>query len=159
MPVYLFTYHAYRSWMPDRPEGFVREGQGIQTPDPRLAKSYAEAAGHPPFRFAPDTQQLLIATAIEVCQRRKWRLHAVATEPTHLHLLLSWRGQARWQDVRGRIRNILSLELSKRQGIKGRPWFSQGASRKRVRNREHFDYLVRRYLPTHSGIKWFEDHG
>jgi hypothetical protein len=34
MPVYLFTYHAYRSWMPDRPEGFVQEGRGIEAPNP-----------------------------------------------------------------------------------------------------------------------------
>jgi REP element-mobilizing transposase RayT len=145
--------------MPDRPEGFVREGDGIQPPDPRLAQSYAAAARHPPFQFASDTQRLLIATALDVCRRRKWRLHAGATEPTHLHLLVSWRGQARWQDVRGKIRNILSLELSKHKGVKGRPWFSHGASRKRVHNREHFDYLVHQYLRKHSGVKWFEDRG
>ncbi|MHC4177581.1 MAG: hypothetical protein ACYSWU_08745, partial [Planctomycetota bacterium] len=92
MPVYLFTYHAYRSWMPDRPKGFVQEGRGIQPPDARLAKSYAEAATHPPFQFAPDVQRFLIATSLNVCQRRNWRLHAGAAKPTHLHLLVSWRG-------------------------------------------------------------------
>lgn len=159
MPVYLFTYHAYRSWMPDRPEGFVQEGDGIQAPSPRLAESYAEAAGHPPFQFSPGIQRFLVASATEVCQRRNWRLHAGATELTHLHMLVSWRDHAPWQDVRGKIKNILSLELSKRQRVKGRPWFSKGASRKNVRNREHFDYLMKQYLPSHSGVAWFEDRG
>ena len=159
MPVYLFTYHAYRSWMPDRPEGFVQEGQGVEAPNPRLAESYTEAAGHLPFQFEPATQRFLIVSAIDVCRHRDWRLHGGATEPTHLHLLLSWRDHARWQDLRGKIRNILSLELSKREGVKGRPWFSKGASRKKVRNREHFDYLMREYLPKHNGVKWFEDRG
>ena len=145
--------------MPDRPEGFVQEGRGIQAPNPPLAETYAEAAKHPPFQFVPEVQRVLIAVAIDVCRRRNWRLHAGATESTHLHLLLSWRDDVRWQDVRGKIRNILSLELSKLHGVKGKPWFSEGASRKRVRNRKHFDYLMQEYLPKHQGIKWFQDRG
>ncbi|MEM1305417.1 MAG: hypothetical protein AAGG46_11005, partial [Planctomycetota bacterium] len=29
MPVYLFTYHTYGSWLPDRPQGYVQRDQGI----------------------------------------------------------------------------------------------------------------------------------
>ena len=34
---------------------------------------------------------------------------------------------------------------------------SKEASRKRVRDRKHFDYLMNEYVPKHSGAKWFED--
>src|SRR4051794_35604479 len=29
MPCYLFTYHAYGSWMPDHKRGYVHRGQGV----------------------------------------------------------------------------------------------------------------------------------
>jgi len=37
-----------------------------------------------------------------------------------------------------------------------RKWFSGGASRKRVRDRDHFDYLMTDYLPSHRGAFWRE---
>ena len=107
MPCYLFTYHAYRSWMPDRAEGFVQKGRGIEPPNERLAKAYADAACYPPYHFAADVQRFLIGTALHLCQRRGWRVHGAATEVTHLHLLVSWRDETPWQDVRGKIKNIL----------------------------------------------------
>ena len=157
MPVYLFTYHAYRSWLPDRPEGFVQKGGRLEPPNRKLAAAYANAANHPPFSFDGDTQRLLIETTLDVCSRRDWRLRGVAAETTHLHVLVSWQDTTRWQDVRGKIRNICSLELSKKHKQYGRPWFVEGASRKRVRNHRHFEHLINTYLPNHRGLQWFED--
>jgi len=145
--------------MPDHRRGFVQKGQRVQAPSPALARAYAGAARHPPFELDPETQRFLIGTLLDVCRRRGWRVHGAATEPTHLHALVSWPGGIGWQDVRGKIRNILSLELSKRANLTGRAWFSRYASRKRVRDRKHFDYLVGQYLPKHGGVKWFEDGG
>jgi hypothetical protein len=73
---------------------------------------------------------------------------------------VSWRDdRLRWEDVRGELKNILSLELSKRAGITGRPWFAEGASRKHVTRREHFNCLVDAYLPDHPGWRWDEHFG
>jgi REP element-mobilizing transposase RayT len=36
---------------------------------------------------------------------------------------------------------------------------SRGASRKRVRGRDHFTHLMTRYLVAHGGVKWFEGRG
>ena len=157
VPVYFFTYHAYRSWMPDHKRGFVKEGEGYLPPNPKLAKAYRDVAKFPPVEFDHDTEKLLIEVAQDVCGRRDWHFHGGATEPSHFHALVSWRGNHRWQDVRGKIRNILSLELSKRAGTTGRPWFVQKASRKRVRDRDHFDYLMKTYiLKKHRGWRWTE---
>ena len=35
MPVFMFTLHAYRSWMPDHRRGFVIRSKGIQKRDPK----------------------------------------------------------------------------------------------------------------------------
>ena len=157
MPVYLFTFHAYGTWMPDRDRGFVQKGKGVQKPSEALAGAYRRAAKHPPFSFDPNTQKLLIETAMDVCRRRGWHLHAVATDPTHLHVLVHWRDEARWQDVRGKLRNIVGTELSKQSRQFGRPWFVAHSSRRRVTDREHLNYLKDEYLPGHTGLRWFDD--
>jgi hypothetical protein len=38
MPAYLITLHAYRSWGPDKPRGFVRKELGIQPPSDEMAR-------------------------------------------------------------------------------------------------------------------------
>lgn len=161
VPVYLFTYHAYRSWMPDHPRGFAKEGEGYQQPNPELARAYEDAAKFPAVEFDAPTERFLIETACEVCERRGWRFHGAATEPSHLHALVSWRDPSlQWSFVRGKIKNILSLELSKRSATVGRRWFVEGASRKRVRDWDHFDYLMVTYLPKrHGGWRWTERAG
>lgn len=157
MPVYLFTYHAYLSWMPDRSRGFVQKGRGIQSPNEALAGAYRRAAKHEPFEFDAMTQYCLIAKARALCAGEGWRLHGAASEPTHLHAVVSWldAGLA-FQKVRGRIKNLLSLELSRRAGITGRPWFAGEASRRRVRDDAHLRHLLDEYLPKHGGVQWFE---
>jgi hypothetical protein len=37
--------------------------------------------------------------------------------------------------------------------------FSRGASRKKVRDRKHFDYLMKTYSKKHNGLKWDEHLG
>lgn len=157
MPVYFFTYHAYGSWMPDHPRGFAQEDEGYQPPNPELADAYRGAAKFDAVEFDARTERFLIEVARDVCSRRGWRLHGGATEPSHLHALVSWCDGTRWQDVRGKIKNILSLELSKRAGTLGRRWFVEGASRKRVIEQGHFDYLMQTYIPKkHGGWRWTE---
>ncbi|MEE9211179.1 MAG: hypothetical protein V3U29_00830 [Phycisphaeraceae bacterium] len=160
MPCYLFTYHAYRSWLPDRPQGFVQKGHGIQSPNPQLARAYRDAAKQAPVEFDRAVQRVLIEKMMDICQTESLRQHAASAEPTHVHVLVSWPADGRaWSQMRGRIQNLLSLHLSRRASVTGGRWFSRGASRKRVRDREHFNYLMRRYLPRHSGVQWYEDRG
>lgn len=156
MPVYLFTYHAYRSWMPDHPRGFVLEGRGIQKPNRALAHAYAKAASQPPILFRKPQQEVLLWIVFDACRRRGWRLHIAACEPTHMHCLISWRGEDDWRDVSTRLKNLASTMLGRVLGEKGRNWFTRGSSRKRVRDREHFDHLMRTYLPSHRGLCWRE---
>ncbi|MGH7214809.1 MAG: hypothetical protein ACREIT_08595 [Tepidisphaeraceae bacterium] len=159
MPVYFFTYHAYRSWMPDHKRGFVQKGKRYQPPNPSLANAYNNAASFPPFEFDHHIQRFIIEVVHDVCQRRAWRHHGSGTEPTHLHSLVSWRDATRWQDVCGKIRNIISLQLSKRFNHKGRRWLVEDSSRRRVKDQEHFDYLVEKYIPKHGGWRWIEERG
>ncbi|HMP06225.1 MAG TPA: hypothetical protein PJ982_07750 [Lacipirellulaceae bacterium] len=160
MPVYLFTYHAYLSWLPDRPQGFVRKRRGIQPADRPLAQAYRRDAKHEAFRFDSPTQRQLIEKALAICGSEGYRLLGAASEPTHLHLVVCWSDeQLGFARVRGRIKNLLALDLSRRAGVTGRPWFGGESSRKRVTNGDHLAYLLGAYLPKHCGVQWYESSG
>jgi hypothetical protein len=160
MPVYLFTYHAYQSWLPDHRRGYVKKGAGIQAPSTHLADAYRAEAKYPPFLFDSLTQYYLILKAQSVCIDDEYRLHGAGSESTHLHMVVSWRDDLLpYSKVRGRIKNLMSLDMSRRAGITGRPWFSVGGSRKRVNDLNHLRYLLDKYLPNHRGVGWYEDRG
>ena len=154
MPCYLFTYHAYRSWMPDRREGFVRRKKGILPPDEALAGTYQDRAGEGEVLFDSRLQSLLIEESRTAFQKQQCRGHFVATEPTHVHILVSWADVRPWQTIRNGLKSSLTRRLN--NDACRRRWFVDGASRKRVRDRGHFDHLVGTYLPDHGGWKWRE---
>jgi len=159
MPVYLFTYHAYGSWWPDRAQGFVQEGKGIQPANQPLAQAYRQAATYETVCFSTTDQRALISKLFHIAETDALRIHAATADPTHLHVLVSWDDERSFTKVRGRIRNLLSLHLSRRAGTTGRPWFVQGASRKRVEDERHYHYLIKVYLPKHRGWQWYEGKG
>jgi hypothetical protein len=89
MPCYLFTFHAYRTWMPDRQQGFVRRKQGILPPDEELAKEYAGKANEDIVVFDSHIQILLVEEARIACEKQRYRGHCIATDPSHVHALVS----------------------------------------------------------------------
>jgi REP element-mobilizing transposase RayT len=155
MPCYLFTFHAYLSWLPDRKRGYVKRKRGILPCDPEMARRYREAAKEDPVWFDEEIQRLLINEALVASQFQKTRVHVVATDPSHVHELLSWRDRRSWETLRESAKSSLTRRLNKELGK--RRWFIEGGSRKRVRDRDHFEYLINVYLPDHIGLKWKEE--
>jgi REP element-mobilizing transposase RayT len=169
MPCYLFTFHAHRSWMPDRPQGYVRRGRGPMAPDEERARQYERNAAQAPILFDEGIQRALIGAAHDAAAHQDFRLHCIATEPTHVHLLVSWKDDRTWPRMRTGVKQSLTRTLNRTPGPRAglpaaieekeaerRKWFSAGASRKRVRDRKHFDYLINEYLPSHRGASWRE---
>lgn len=157
VPVYLFTYHAYRTWNPDHPRGFVQDQErGYQPPNKALAAEYDRAATAPPALFDGLAQDFLVRMAYDFCVRRGYRLHAIATDPTHVHVVVSWRDGMTWTSIRQSLKNLLSLGLNRMHPGRSEKWFSRGASRKRVRDAAHLRHLLETYLPRHRGLRWTE---
>ena len=157
MPVYHFTVHAYRSWGPSKPRGYVQRGKGYLTSDPKMQQHYDDRAKQPPASFGErDIQEILVLGTYDICRRRNWRLHGVGTDPLHFHWVASWQSFLAWQDVRRITKNVLSLLLNRVTGEQGRRWFVRDGSRKRVTDQAHLDYLVDKYLPDHPGLFWGE---
>ena len=157
MPCYLFTYHAYGSWMPDRSRGYVRRKEGVLVADRRMAACYRKNLKGEIVEFDTHVQQRLVEALLEACQFQSLRGHGMATDPSHVHVLVSWTDDRTWKLMRRRVRTSLTLQLNR--AFKHRTWFSKQPSRKRVKDREHFEYLVEEYLPRHRGWKWIEGRG
>ena len=142
--------------MPDRKEGFVRRGRGIQPPDEGMADQYRRNAHHDCVVFDHRIQLAMIEEVQIACEKQNYRLHAAATDSSHLHALVSWSSERTWMNVRSGIKSSLTRRLNHTITRRGH-WFSRNASRKRVRDRDHLDYLIQEYLPKHVGAQWYQD--
>lgn len=159
MPVYLFTYHAYGTWWPDRSQGFVQKGKGIQPTNRNLAVAYRRAAKHEPMSFTSVHQRTLIKKLLSIAETDDLAIYGVTVDQTHVHALVGWKDSRSYSKVRGRIKNLLSLQLTRLEKIEGRPWFGHKSSRKCVKDESHFEYLLHVYLPKHFGWQWYRRSG
>jgi REP element-mobilizing transposase RayT len=157
MPCFLFTYHAYGSWLPDHPDGFVHWKEGRQLPDDNLGGAYRAKMKFPEAEFGELLQRAMIEELRAAAHFQKFRLHAVATEPTHLHSLLSWPDERSPPALNLGVKKSLTIRLKKQ--VAERTWFSKGGNERQVKKLEHFNYLVNEYLPSHGGWKWDERRG
>jgi REP element-mobilizing transposase RayT len=138
--------------MPDREQGYVKRHQGILPQDMQKHRLYAKAMTEEIVILSSEHQRCTIESLIKSQTLQRFELYYVATDPTHVHALLAWRDDRNVVAMRGLVKGSISRELN--AAIKRRTWLSEGGSRKQVRNREHFDYLMTVYLPKHSGWKW-----
>jgi hypothetical protein len=157
MPCYLFTFHAYRSWMPDHKRGFTRRKDGIVERNVGLAAAYEREAKQQPVDFDSAVQRWLIDETQVNAKFQRVRVHAVATDSTHLHALVSWGDERDWLRIRTSLKTSLTRRLNRER--QQRSWFAEPGSRKRVVDRKHFDYLESMYLPKPSGWQWNETDG
>lgn len=126
MPCYLFTYHTYGSWYPDRPQGYVRRGQGILPSDFVAAEEYRNRAKYDTVIIKGEHQQAIISQLIEGVEHINCRLHAVATDNTHFHVLVSWKGQRTWQQNWASLKKSITIRL--KEEFEARAWLTENAS-------------------------------
>ncbi|MBX3425595.1 MAG: hypothetical protein KF688_07950 [Pirellulales bacterium] len=157
MPCVLFTFHAYGTWLPDRLQGYVHWREGFQPQNKRLATAYRRNMKQEAAVFDRELQRTLIDAVLVAAPLLAARIHAIACQSTHLHVLTSWRDERPARQVGAAVKGNLTRRL-RELGLL-RPWFSKGASRKPVRDRTHFDRLTQSYLPQHGGWKWDEERG
>lgn len=107
--------------------------------------------------FAEEHQRAIIEVVLDAAPHQRFRAHFVATESTHAHVLVSWRDDRKFMTLRSSIKSSITRALNRR--FERRSWLEEGASRRKVNNQEHFDYLIVTYLPEHRGWKWSEEKG
>ncbi len=152
MAVYLFTLHSYGSWLPDRARGYTRRGEGVLPKDEKMAGYYRDQMNTAVVRFDRSIQSQMIKAITTHCELKSYKLYHVATDPTHVHVLIGWDGYVKWKSVRRALKQSISRRLN--EHFDKRRWFAREGSRKQVKDRQHFDYLVTTYLPSHRGLTW-----
>lgn len=140
--------------MPDHPRGYVHRTRGLQRSDPNMGEAYRANQRGGTVYLISVMQRTIIATTREAMKHLDAELHAIACEPTHTHVLMSWKHDRVWKSMRGSLQSALSRALNKHFGK--REWWAENPSRKRVKDREHFDYLMGEYLPKHGGEQWYD---
>ena len=155
MPCYLLTWHTYGSWMPDRKRGYVRRDRdGILPSDPGAAEDYRTRMASGAVEFNRPHQAAVLSVMRESAEPLAVRLHALAVDPPHIHILVGWNDSRPWSRMRSSIRHSITRELNAQFGK--RDWLSRGGSRKRVKGRAHFEHLISSYLPGHHALFWKE---
>ena len=157
MPCYLFTWHAYGSWLPDRPRGYVHWKNGLQPQDERLASAYRRNMTLAKIVFDEPLQEFVIEECLAAVGLQKFRLHGIAFESTHIHVLVSWRDERSKDKVSDGLKQSLTRRITRERGR--RKWLAKNGSKQPVKDRRHFDHLVGVYLPSHRGWKWDEERG
>src|SRR5262245_58533980 len=104
MPCYHFTFHGYGTWMPDEDDGYVRRGKGVQFQDLVQAKAYRSRMKCGESLFKEQEQQLIIDELLVAAEKQCFRVHFIATEPTHIHVLASWKDDRPWDKLRTGIK-------------------------------------------------------
>jgi REP element-mobilizing transposase RayT len=107
--------------------------------------------------FNYELQLLLIEELQQAATHQRFRLHAAATETTHVHVLMSWADERAPIRLNEGIKKSLSLRLEK--DAAKRKWLAKGASKQRVKDEAHFNHLKKTYLPSHRGWKGEEGRG
>lgn len=108
--------------------------------------------------FDDEAQSVTIVTLREAASYVECRVHAIATDPQHVHFLVSWSNENRtWEQTRASFKKAVTIKLKASCGEQ--KWLSRDASRKQVKDRSQFDYLLKAYLPKHRGRKWDERVG
>lgn len=156
MPCYLFTWHTYGSWLPDRPPGYVHWKRGLGLPNVSLAACYRDQQKEATVYFSLQHQEAIIDEIIFAANFQLFRVHSIACEATHIHMLASWKNSRAAKTIRKSVRYSLTQRLN---CADRRHWFSRGGDIKQVKNQDHFDHLYYKYLPSHSGLKWNEERG
>lgn len=152
MPVVIFTLHTYGSWMPDRPQGYVERGHGIKPPDPELAERYRERMTREAVFWTHAQQRTVVEAVLEKCRVKAWKAHAVATESSHVHAVLSWSDEMKIETARKALKYSITKALNDHYGK--RLWLGRKGSNQRVKDADHLGQLCDAYLPGHRGWRY-----
>ncbi|MEO0476784.1 MAG: hypothetical protein AAF085_12580 [Planctomycetota bacterium] len=150
MPVYHFTFHAYGTWLPDRPEGSYVYHRGWQPPGHARAETYRSQMTEQAARFDNAHQQLILDTLIKGQILQDYELYVMSSDESHIHAVIAWGDEREPVRVRAQVKSSMTRVLNRRFGK--RKWFVRSAGQTPIEDDEHLDRLAHEYLPKHTGL-------
>lgn len=156
VPVHLFNFHGYRTWMPDHARGYTRHGEGVLPPDADMAGNYHRRAKFNRVLFDERRQGVVVHAALEVGRTIGIDVHYAVCVSTHAHVVVGWRDGRSWEQLYDRMKRIIGFKLAKAEGVPGRRWLAARRAGKRVQDARHLRHLMTVYLPGHRGVTWVD---
>ena len=150
--IVLFSFHAYGTWMPDRPQGYYRNRDGLREQNEEEAATYRGRQRERSSFFDGQVQSVLLTTLRESAPLQGWTLIAAGTDDVHLHLIAGWSDARSPAELQQRIKWAITRDLNAR--VRRRTWLTRRGHDRRVRDRAHLRYLRDEYLPSHRGLRW-----
>ena len=150
--VLLLTFHAYGTWMPDRPQGYYRNRDGLREANDAEADWYRGRQKEPTVRFDRRIQRAMVDALVAAAGFQRWTFVAAATDDCHLHVLAGTSDERDGDELQRLIKKALTYDLNAMFGR--RTWFSRNGHNRRVRDREHYVWVREEYLPSHRGVRW-----
>ena len=148
----LFTFHAYGTWMPDRPQGYYQNKSGLKAKDQEQATRYRARQRETRAVFDDHCQTVMLCSLKTSAPLQFWKLIAIAFDSEHLHLLAGWADDRGADRIQQRIKWALTRDLN--EEVATRRWFTRNGHHREVRDRAHLDHLRDVYLPSHRGLCW-----
>jgi hypothetical protein len=152
MQIAHFSIHAYGSWLPDHLQGYVSRLRGWQPQDVVRGWMYRDKMRGKPVSFDEAQQRCLIDEVLVAGEYQDFEPRAMATEWSHLHVVLAWADSVKLSHRRDRLKSSLSRRLNRE--FERQRWLARGGGVTAINKPEHYDYLLNEYLPAHSGWKW-----
>ena len=86
---YFLTWTTYGTWLPGDERGWVKEGQGFQSPDHKVQHEARRKLSESPCVLDPNERRIVEETIARHCEIRRWQLLTVACRTNHVHVVLS----------------------------------------------------------------------
>ena len=148
----LFTFHAYATWIPDRPQGYYRNHTGLCPTNVEEAAAYRRRQREPAADLAETVQRSMIEELLAAAQHQRLVVYAAATDDAHLHAVMAWEDDRTPDRVQFSLKGSLTRRLNASHGR--RRWLGRNGHDRRVRDGAHFRHLCGTYLPSHRGWRW-----
>jgi hypothetical protein len=144
---WFFTWRTYGTWLPGVP-GFVgvyrtvhdgrvidnQYGQPTAEPIPTLARYASDVRTHPSVRLAPEHAPTVFVELLRTSAFRDWQPNAIAVMSDHVHALVGVLGDPDPTEMLHEFKNYASRALNRIEPHPKGWWWSEGGSKRRVRN-------------------------
>ena len=118
-----------------------KHGEPFEPPDPQRVRYIRESMTQAPVALSEQQRQFIEETVPRLCERGGWKLHEVAAQKDHVHVLLSANAEAK--KVRRWLKTWLAQALNE-QGKQAK-WWAKGGSCKHVFDEDYF-LAAKRYV-------------
>jgi len=126
---YFITFITRGSWLHGDERGARKKGGQFVPPNPQWKQKEQELTKFPPLILSPEYRQMIDIGLRQLCEKRKWTIHALNVRSNHIHIVVSALDKKPEQvmsDLKAKATNVLRKAHVVTQEQK--PWGRHGST-------------------------------